>query len=137
MEAAWSCTLDNIDACRVLDFKLRRTTKALKRWSMQNIGSVRLELFMVWELIAQLDAAQDHRDLSEPERELRSNLKRRSLGLASLSRTKARQRSRIRFLEEECNIQSRHTRSRPTLPRSGPTCVATRLSFHPRFAQNG
>jgi hypothetical protein len=36
-----------------------------------------------------------------------------------------------------CNIQSRHTRPRPTLPRSGPTCVATRLSFRPRFAQNG
>jgi hypothetical protein len=35
------------------------------------------------------------------------------------------------------NIQSRHTRPRPTLPRSGPTCVATRLSFRPRFAQNG
>jgi hypothetical protein len=35
------------------------------------------------------------------------------------------------------NIQSRHTRPRPTLPRSGPTCVATRLSFCPRFAQNG
>jgi hypothetical protein len=26
---------------------------------------------------------------------------------------------------------------RPTLPRSDPTCVATRLSFRPRFAQNG
>jgi hypothetical protein len=36
-----------------------------------------------------------------------------------------------------CNIQSRHIRPRPTLPRSGPTCVATRLSFRPRFAQNG
>jgi hypothetical protein len=35
------------------------------------------------------------------------------------------------------NIQSRHTWPRPTLPRSGPTCVATRLSFRPRFAQNG
>jgi hypothetical protein len=28
-------------------------------------------------------------------------------------------------------------RLRPTLPRSGPTCVATHLSFRPRFAQNG
>jgi hypothetical protein len=36
-----------------------------------------------------------------------------------------------------CNIQSWHIRPRPTLPRSGLTYVATRLSFHPRFAQNG
>jgi hypothetical protein len=38
--------------------------------------------------------------------------------------------------DQACNIQSRHTRLRPTLPRSGPTCVATCLSFRPRFAQN-
>jgi hypothetical protein len=38
--------------------------------------------------------------------------------------------------DTKCNIQSRHTRLRPTLPRSGPTSVATRLSFRPRFAQN-
>ena len=34
-----------------------------------------------------------------------------------------------------CNVQSRHTWPRPTLPRSGPTRVATRLNFHPRFVQ--
>jgi hypothetical protein len=36
----------------------------------------------------------------------------------------------------DCNIQSRHTRPRLTLPRSGPTHVATRLNFRPRFTQN-
>jgi exonuclease III len=47
VQQAWSCNLDNIDACRTVDFKLRRTAKALKSWSMRKIGSVRLELFMV------------------------------------------------------------------------------------------
>jgi hypothetical protein len=37
----------------------------------------------------------------------------------------------------DCNIQPRHIRPRLTLPRSGPTSIATRLSFRPRFAQNG
>jgi hypothetical protein len=41
-----------------------------------------------------------------------------------------------RRIEGGCNLQSRHTRFRHTLSRSGPTCVATRLSFRPRFAQN-
>ena len=39
---AWDCNLSNIDACWVLDFKLRRTAKALKSWSLRNVGSVRL-----------------------------------------------------------------------------------------------
>jgi hypothetical protein len=100
VQQAWSCSLSNIDACRVLDFKLRRTAKALKSWSMKNVGSVRLQLFMAREIIAQLDLAQESRELSDEECELRQELKQKSLGLASLARTIARHRSRIRFLEE-------------------------------------
>jgi len=37
---AWDYDLVNVDACRALDFKLRRTAKALKSWSMHNVGSV-------------------------------------------------------------------------------------------------
>lgn len=59
-----------------------------------------MELFMVHELIAQLDATQELRELSVHELNMRSVLKRRSLGLASLSQTIALQRSRIHFLEE-------------------------------------
>uniref|UniRef100_A0A453P0D5 Uncharacterized protein n=2 Tax=Aegilops tauschii subsp. strangulata TaxID=200361 RepID=A0A453P0D5_AEGTS len=42
----------------------------------------------------------DHRTLSAEERWLRNTLKLTSLGLASLERTIARQRSRIRWLGE-------------------------------------
>ena len=56
---AWDRSLSNIDACRVLDFKLGRTAKALQSWSMRNIGSVRMQLLMARELIAQFDAAQE------------------------------------------------------------------------------
>ena len=97
---AWDCNLSNIDACRVLDFKLRRTAKALKSWSMRNVGSVRLHLFMAREIIAQLDVAQESRDLTDDDLSLRGDLKCHSLGLASFTRTMVRHRSRIRFLEE-------------------------------------
>jgi hypothetical protein len=40
VQEAWSYTLSNVDACRVLDHKLRRMAKALKQWSMKNVGSV-------------------------------------------------------------------------------------------------
>lgn len=97
---AWDCSLPNVDACRVVDFKLRAIAKALQSWSMRNVGSVRLQLFMAREIIAQLDAAQDTRLLTDEELSLRKELKMHTLGLASLARTIARQRSRIRFLEE-------------------------------------
>jgi hypothetical protein len=42
---------------------------------MHNIGSVCTQLFMARELIAQLDAAQDHRQLSVEELSLRKELK--------------------------------------------------------------
>ena len=64
------------------------------------MGSVRLQLLMARELIAQLDAAQETRMLTDDELSLRGELKCRSLGLASLARTIARHRSRIRYLEE-------------------------------------
>lgn len=54
------------------------------------VGSVRSQLFMAREIIAQLDAAQEHRDLSDEELSLQRDLKQHSLGLASMVRTIAR-----------------------------------------------
>ena len=93
----------------MVDFKLRAIAKALQSWSMRNVGSVRLQLFMAREIIAQLDAAQDTRLLTDEELSLRKELKMHTLGLASLARTIARQRSRIRFLEEETRTQGSST----------------------------
>jgi hypothetical protein len=100
VKQAWDCIVVAVDACRVVDFKLRKTARALQSWRMQNIGSVRSQLFMARELIAQLDVAQESRMLSDEELSLRKGLKLQSLGLASVARTIAHQRSRIRFLEE-------------------------------------
>lgn len=100
VRCAWICSLGNADACRVLDYRLRSTAKALKSWSASNVSSVRSQLFIARELIAQLDAAQDTRALTEDERVLRKDLKRNGLGLASLARTIAWNRSKIRFMEE-------------------------------------
>lgn len=69
---------------------------------MRHVGSVRQQLFMDRELIAQLDLAQESRTLTDTEREFRAELKGRCLGLASLARTMARYRSRVRFLRGRC-----------------------------------
>jgi hypothetical protein len=55
---------------------------------------------MANEVIRQLDIAMDQRTLNDDEFWLRSQLKWRALGLASLERTITRQRSRIHWLQE-------------------------------------
>jgi hypothetical protein len=55
---------------------------------------------MAREIVAQLDGAQETRELTDEEFALRAELKGHSLGLASLARTIMRHRSRVRFLEE-------------------------------------
>lgn len=76
---------------------------------MHNIGSVHLQLFNAREIIGQLDVAQESRDPSTEELSLRDELKRHSMGLASLARTIARHRSHIRYLEEgDANMKFFH-----------------------------
>ena len=128
VKQAWDCHLPGADACRVLDHKLRKTAKALQSWSIKNIGSVRSQLFMARELIAQFDTAQEHRLLSDDEQTLRKQLKLISLGLASLARTIARQRSRLRFLEEgDANTKFFHLQA----------CHRNRKNHIPSISHNG
>lgn len=96
---AWTC-LPSVDVCRALDHKLRSVAKALKGWSMQRIGSIRFQLAVARVVIFELDVTQETRVLSPEELELRKDLKAATLGLASLSRTIARQRSRYRYLKD-------------------------------------
>lgn len=100
VERAWGCNTGNADACRTLDIKFRQTAKALKSWSRRLVGSVRHQLFMAREVISQLDVAQERCELADEEFALWVELKRHSLGLASLACTIARHRSRIHFLGE-------------------------------------
>jgi hypothetical protein len=61
------------------------------------------------EVIFKLDQQMDHRPLSQDEIVLRKELKGKCLGLTSLSRTIARQRSRVTFLAEgDANNRSFH-----------------------------
>lgn len=125
---AWEPTPPNVDACHMLDIKLRRVAKALKSWSMKNVGSVRLQLFMARELIAQLDAAQEPRSLTDEEWAMRADLKRKSLGLASLARTITWQRARIRYLEDgDANTKFFHLQA----------CHRSRKNYIPSLKHEG
>lgn len=88
------------DPLRTIDFLLRETAKHLKRWSAKIVGSIQTQIQVAKQVIFCLELAQDHRSLSTAEQALRCFLKIRFLGLISLERTIARQRSSMQWLHE-------------------------------------
>lgn len=100
VNTAWRTPTHAQDPFLRLDGLLRNLVRELQRWSATKVGDVKAQLLMARELIRQLDTAQETRQLSDEERGLRSRTKLRCLGLSSLERTIARQRSRVRQLAE-------------------------------------
>lgn len=96
--------------------------KALTSWGARRVGSVRLQLAVARVVVHELDIAQESRALSQAEFDLRRELKASTLGLASLSRTIARQSSRCRFLKDGdantrfFNIQACHRKRKSYIP---------------------
>lgn len=66
--------------------------------SQKHIGSIRLQLAVAKEVVLKLERAQDRRPLTSDEAQLRRELRYECMGLASLARTIAQQRSRIQFI---------------------------------------
>ncbi|XP_073367719.1 uncharacterized protein [Aegilops tauschii subsp. strangulata] len=100
VESSWTSVDSAGNAFIALDNKLRATAKALQRWSGKWIGNIRLQIAIALEVISRLDMAMDSRLLTENEHGLRKMLKKKLLGLCSLQRSIARQRSRILQLKE-------------------------------------
>jgi hypothetical protein len=68
--------------------------------SHQRRLSVSCSWLIAREIILKLDQATKHQTLTDAEFELRKDLKFKRLGLSSLKRTIARQRSRVRYLAD-------------------------------------
>jgi hypothetical protein len=100
VENAWSTGPVVANPFKRLAGKLAATAKALSSWNDRFIGNNKKQILLANELILRLDVAMESRALSVEERGFRRLLKRKLLGLASLERTIARQRSRITWLAE-------------------------------------
>lgn len=90
---AWAQQVDGTDPIKVLMAKFQRIAKALKAWSRLRIGDTKLQMHIALEIIFQLEQARERHTLTQSEKELRSFLKARLLGLAAIQWMRWRQRS--------------------------------------------
>uniref|UniRef100_A0A453BNW0 Endonuclease/exonuclease/phosphatase domain-containing protein n=1 Tax=Aegilops tauschii subsp. strangulata TaxID=200361 RepID=A0A453BNW0_AEGTS len=97
---AWMAPQATQNPFKRLAAKLKATAKALSSWSDRYNGSIKQQLLIATEVILRLDVAMESRTLSDAELELRRTLKQKLLGLASLQRSIARQRSRVLWLKD-------------------------------------
>ena len=100
MQRTWAKEVRSGDPIRVLHTKLSRTAKALKAWNKQRTRWTVFVLALANDVIFSLDLAQEERELSTEERQLRARLKAKLLGLAAVDRARWRQKSRITEIRE-------------------------------------
>ena len=98
--SAWNAPTQHTETFHRLGHKLHCTARALKKWSKSIISDTKMKLHMAQEVILRLDEAQDRRELTDTEFNLRAKLKKRLLGWAVLERVRRKQCSRITYLRE-------------------------------------
>lgn len=84
----------------MLHTKLSRTAAALKNWNKKKVRWATFISGIANEVIFRLDLAQEDRELTEAERNLRSLLKIKLLGIAAIDRARWRQKSRVTQIKE-------------------------------------
>ncbi|MCC5686429.1 hypothetical protein LH611_28655, partial [Klebsiella pneumoniae] len=83
---AWNREVQSGDPVQVLQAKLSRTTAALKNWYKKRVRWATFISGIANEVIFRLDQAQEDRELTEAERNVRSLLKMKLLGIAAIDR---------------------------------------------------
>jgi hypothetical protein len=91
----WTKPILATDVIRRLHIKLSRTAKALKLWEKARISNIKSQLAVAKEVLWQLDQAHERRNLSQAELAFKEKIKNVYLGLVTIEKMRAHQRSRL------------------------------------------
>uniref|UniRef100_A0A453PU51 Endonuclease/exonuclease/phosphatase domain-containing protein n=1 Tax=Aegilops tauschii subsp. strangulata TaxID=200361 RepID=A0A453PU51_AEGTS len=97
VKEAWHHDSGHFEPCQNLFHKLKRTGACLSKWSRTLFSQAKIHFRAALMVILRLDVAQETRELSAGEIQLRARLKRRVIGLAVIERSRKKQCSRIRI----------------------------------------
>jgi hypothetical protein len=99
VQEAWSKeVLAHLNPFVIFHVKLSRIAKAIKAWSKTLIPHEKLAMAVSREVILQLEKVQEFRQLSPGECSLIRLLKSRILGLATIQKSRARQKFRLTWI---------------------------------------
>lgn len=95
VDKAWNEHTIHTEPYQVLFHKLKMTTIHLYEWRRALSSKIKMHLHAVLLVILRFDIAQERRQLSTDEHDLRSKLKRRVISLVVLQRARKRQCARV------------------------------------------
>jgi hypothetical protein len=98
---AWNRDVSpSLNPLTTLHTKMSRTAKALRSWTKSLIPQTKLAMAICREVIYQLETTQELRILCPTESQLLSTLKHRIMRLATIEKSRAKQKSRITWLRK-------------------------------------
>jgi hypothetical protein len=97
---AWSKPVNTQDAILRLHVKMLRTAKALKNWRRKSLGGWKLSWAILTLTLENLERAQKERALTQEEWEFKKYLKTKSMGIAAIQKSRARQHSRLTWIRK-------------------------------------
>jgi hypothetical protein len=111
VDLAWSVHSGHLEPYQNLFHKLKNVARDLSKWSRSLFAHTRVLLHAALLVILRLDIAQESRQLSPEERDLRMCLKRRVISLAMVERARKKQCAQIRSVKEgDANTKYFHRR---------------------------
>ncbi|CAD6216701.1 unnamed protein product [Miscanthus lutarioriparius] len=98
VQETWYKPVNTQDAILFLHVKLSRMAKSLRNWRRKSLSRWKLSWAILNLTLANLEKAQEERSLTQEELEFKKYLKNKSMGIAAVQKSRARQHARLSWI---------------------------------------